>query len=540
MIISNGKLLRAMLSSLALIALPLGHASAADERQSLEELRNTVINLLQVLVDQGVISREKAAQMVKQAQDKAAANAAAAAKADEGAVRVPYVPQIVKDEISKQVAESVKPDVVADVVKQAKEEKWGVPGALPEWLSRTTLSGTILLREEGILYSGSNAQNYYLNFNAVNAAGGVSKAGINAFLDVNENRFRFRGAARLAVTTTISDSLTAGLRLSTGNTSDLVSPSQTLDGTAPYSFGLDNLFVRLDERTDTRFPWLSAVGGRFTSPWFSPTDLIFHKQLTFNGVAVTGRLGFGDGSAEQSHAFMTIGALPIQEIALSARDKWLYGAQLGTNLRFGENQRLRFAVAYYDFQNYEGRENPPNLNTFDYTAPQFFRTGNSVFDIRNDTDPTTNLFAVASKFRVADISATYEIPIARYTLAFTAEGERNEGFKQAEILARTGLNIKPRIKGYQGEVSFGTPVVLTAGAWRALIGYRYVQRDAVIDAYTDSDFHFGGTDASGYYLVGDVGLANNFWLRARYQSSNAIDGPTYAVDTVQLDLNTRF
>jgi hypothetical protein len=319
-----------------------------------------------------------------------------------------------------------------------------------------------------------------------------------------------------------------------------VSPTQTLDGTAPYSFGLDNLFVRLDERTDKRFPWLSVVGGRFTSPWFSPTDLVFHKQLNFNGLAVTGRLGFGDGSAEQSHAFLTVGALPIQEIALSARDKWLYGAQLGTNLRFGENQRLRFAVAYYDFQNYEGRENPQNLNTYDYTAPQFFRTGNSVFDIRNDNDPTTNLFAVASKFRIADISATYEIPIARYTLAFTAEAEKNKGFNQAEILARTGLNIQPRIKGYQGEVSFGTPVVLTAGAWRALIGYRYIQRDAVIDAYTDSDFHFGGTDASGYYLVGDVGLANNFWVRARYQSSNAIDGPTYAVDTVQLDVNTRF
>ena len=47
--------------------------AAADERQSMEELRNTVINLLQALVDQGVITREKAAQMVKSAQDKAAA-----------------------------------------------------------------------------------------------------------------------------------------------------------------------------------------------------------------------------------------------------------------------------------------------------------------------------------------------------------------------------------------------------------------------------------------------------------------------------------
>ena len=130
----TAKLWRAMTASVALAMAPLLACHAADERQSLEELRNTVINLLQALVDQGVITREKAQQMVKAAQDKAAADAAAVAKSDEGAVRVPYVPQIVKDEIAKQVADQVKPDVVAGVVKEAKDEKWGIPGALADWL----------------------------------------------------------------------------------------------------------------------------------------------------------------------------------------------------------------------------------------------------------------------------------------------------------------------------------------------------------------------------------------------------------------------
>ena len=69
--------------------------------------------------------------MVKSAQTKAAQERAvesgSVAKDEEGAVRVPYVPQIIKDEIAKQVAEEVKPAVVADVVKEAKTEKWGVP-----------------------------------------------------------------------------------------------------------------------------------------------------------------------------------------------------------------------------------------------------------------------------------------------------------------------------------------------------------------------------------------------------------------------------
>src|SRR5580693_5826213 len=107
-----GALLLVALASAA----PAFAADSASEEQSLNELRNTVVNLLQALVDKGLLTREQAQQMVKQAQDKAAADAAAEAarnaaqtKEDQNAVRVPYVPQIVKDEISKQVAEEVKP-----------------------------------------------------------------------------------------------------------------------------------------------------------------------------------------------------------------------------------------------------------------------------------------------------------------------------------------------------------------------------------------------------------------------------------------------
>lgn len=534
-------------ASIAATMLVLGPPAvyAADERQSLEELRNTVINLLQALVDQGVISKEKAQQMVKAAQDKAAADAAAVAKSDEGAVRVPYVPQIVKDEIAKQVAEQVKPDVVAGVVNEAKTEKWGVPGALADWLTRTRLSGSLTLREEDIFYGKDNVTgtvgNPYLNWYNINQAGGIGKtSAANLYEDTSVDRARFRGRARLGVDTDLTNSISAGVRIATGNTADLVSETQTLDGTAPYQFGVDELFIRLDERTARRFPWLSVVGGRFLNPYGTPTDLIFHKDLTFEGIAATGRLGFGDGSADQSHVFLTMGAHPLQEVALSAQDKWLAGAQLGTNLRFGEQQKLRVSGAFFDYFNVTGRLNPPDLTTYNYTAPQFLRQGNTLFDIANSSDTNTNLFALASKYRLVNVNASYELGLGRYTLGVTADAVRNLGYNTAEVSANVGHYVAPRTKGYQVEVGFGDPTVLAAGAWRALIGYRYLQRDAVIDAYTDSDFHFGGTDATGYYIVGDYGLATRVWMRLRYLSSNAIDGPTLGIDTLQVDLNTRF
>jgi hypothetical protein len=538
----NAKVLWAAAASTVLMLAPAIACRAADERQSLEELRNTVVNLLQALVDQGVISREKAAQMVKAAQDKAAADAAAVAKADEGAVRVPYVPQIVKDEIAKQVAEEVKPGVVADVINEAKTEKWGVPGALADWLTRTRLYGEVTLREEGLLYDGSNAHDQFFNYFAINQAGSIAKAGQNAFLDDNETRVRFRGRARFGVESDLSDSITAGMRLVTGNTTDLVSETQTVDGSAPYQFGLDELYIRLDERNEQKFPWLSVVGGRFLNPYQTPTDLIFHKDLTFTGLAGTARLGLGDGSPEQSQVFLTVGAHPLQEVQFSPQDKWLVAAELGTNFRWGEAQRLRFTGAFYDYFNVTGRLNPagsPGL--YNFTAPTFLRYGNTVFDIANLADPTTNLFALAAKFRLANVNATYTLGIGRYALMVTADAVRNFGFHEAQVEANTGFYVTPRTTGYQGEVSFGDPTVLSPGNWRALIGYRYLQGDAVIDGFTDSDFHyFGGTNAKGYYFVGDVGVANRVWLRLRYLSANEIDGPRFGVDTLQFDVSTRF
>jgi hypothetical protein len=535
------KFVRASLVSAALAILPLAAGVAADERQSLEELRNTVINLLQTLVDQGVLTREKAEQMVKAAQDKAAKDAAAVAKSEEGAVRVPYVPQIVQDQIAKQVEQQVKPDVVADVVKQAKTEGWGVPGALADWLTRTRLTGEVTLRQEDVLYPAGNAQNVYLNYYAINQAGGIAAAGQNAFEDTSVNNVRFRGRARLGVISDITDSITAGVRIATGNTSDLVSETQTFDGTAPYAFGVDEAYIRLDERNAQKFPWLTLVGGRFENPYLTPTNLIFHRDLTFTGVSATGRLGFGDGSADQSNVFMTLGAHPVQEIQFTSDDKWLVAGELGAFLRWGDGQNLRVAGAFYDYINVTGRLNPPGSTIYNYTAPQFERQGNTYFDISNaGTGSTANLFALAAKYRLVNLNAVYILPVGRFTVAVVGDAVRNVGYDSAAVAANVGHYVAPRINGYQAEVSFGDPNLGVAGAWRGAVGYRYLQRDAVLDGFTDSDFHWGGTDATGYYLVGDVGLAKHVWMRVRYLSSNSIDGPQLAIDTVQVDLNTRF
>jgi len=532
------------------LAPALPAAETGSQQQSLEELRNTVVNLLQALVEKGLLTREQAQVLVKQAQDKAAADAAqtaAASKGEENAVRVPYVPQIIKDEISKQVADQVKPQVVDSVVAEAKAEKWGVPAALPEWLSRVHPFGDVTFRGQADMYAKDNTPNAILDFNNINAAGGIGKDAF-PFLNTTENRDRFRLRARLGLDAELSPNFTSEIRLSSGSLTDPSSESQT-EGTygQRYSVALDRAYIRFNSSAPGELSVVTAEGGRFENPWFSPTELVYARDLQFEGVASSVRWGFGSGGADRSQVFATFGAIPMLEVPTEiSESKWLLGAQLGGGLRWADGeQHLQFAGAYYDFVHVTGVRNTPDSTLTNVTAPAFIRFGNTVFDISNSTIPDTgvNLFALAAHFRLIDVAATYELAFPRYSLAVTAEAVRNIGYHLADVeaLAQPATPIaSPQNHGYVADISFGDPIVQERWAWRARIGYRYVQSDAVIDAWTDADFHEGGTNAAGYYLWGDLGLAKNVWVRARYFSGNEITGPRYGVDIVQLDLNTRF
>lgn len=562
---ATAALIAALASGASLPAL-----AASQEQQSLEELRDTVLNLLQALVDQGVITQEKAQQMVKQAQQKAAADLAARAQEqakqaveEQGAIRVPYVPEIVKQEISKEVAKQVTPQVTAEVVKEAKSEGWGVPAALPDWLRHVRVTGDVTLRGQSDLYGQGNGAGCppgtvyenctILDYQSINTAGGISKAGINEFLNVSQDRERMRLRVRFGAVADMTDSFTAGVRMSSGALNDPSSESPTLgDEFARYTVGFDEAYLSWNGRTTTGFPYLTVIGGKFDNPFYHPTEEMWARDLTLEGLALTGRFGVGDDSAEQSYLWMTAGGFPVQEIPLvSESDKWMVGGQLGSVLRLGAdgNQRLTLAGAYYDFIRIEGTRNTLESTLTNYTAPAFIRFGNSVFDISNTADPTVNLFALASRFRVADIAAGYWLPLGRYVLALDAEASRNVGFNQTEILNRTGLDITPRTRGYVAQFAFGTPTakagtwtppVERAGAWRILFGYRYVQRDAVVDALTDADFHEGGTNAAGYFIWGEYGLARNVWTRLRYLSGRQIDAARYRVDIIQWDFTAAF
>jgi len=522
-------------------------AQAADsERQSLEELRNTVVNLLQALVEQKVMSRDQAEALVKSAQDQAQKSAQDAEKRDAGAVRVPYVPQIVRDQIRKEVAEEVRPEIVKDVVAQAKQERWGVPAGLPDWISGVRMIGDLRIRAQEDLFPSGNQANTIPDFQAINAAGSITKPGQSAFLDTTSNRTRLRLRARLGAEFTLPGGFTGALRLSTGSSLDPSSESQTLGTTgARYGVGLDQAYVRWQAPKNGALVPVTVSAGRIPSPWFAPTELVYGRDVTFEGIAGTYQHGLSAFEGDTSGVYLTGGLFPMQEVPLNhSANKYLLGVQSGTRLDWSGGQKFKFGLAYYAFRHVTGIRNVAGSSVLNYTAPGFVRYGNTMFDIQNDPAQTNYLFGLAAEFRLVNVSASYELPLGDKTLVLTADAVKNIGYNRDQILARTGISQGDRDRGYVAEVAYGDKDPgSAAGAWRVVAGYRYVQGDAVLDAWTDDSFHAGGTNARGYYLIGNYGLAKNVWAQLRYMKGDVIDLPPpflYGLDIVQLELNARF
>src|SRR5262245_47145056 len=118
-------------------------AAQAAAQESAVQTSDVTIALIQELVKQGIIPLERAKALLAAAEREAAL---ARQRQEQiappaGTVRVPYVPESVKNEMRAELRK--------EIASQAKEERWGTPGALPDWLGRLSWDGDFRLREQG-------------------------------------------------------------------------------------------------------------------------------------------------------------------------------------------------------------------------------------------------------------------------------------------------------------------------------------------------------------------------------------------------------
>ena len=580
----------------ALLAAPAGWAADSDgapvprRTSSTEPDRgmarpkspNVTINLIHRLVERGVLSADDARELIQQAENDAAEARAQARNpgsdpAASETVSVRYVPEIVKLQIRDEIKD--------EVLKQARAEHWAAPNTLPAWVSHFGVKGDLRVRYEDDLFpKGNDTTGAFPNFNSINSGSpyDLRSTAYAPQRNVDQDRNRLRLRARLGAEINLENGFTVGLRLATGENNSPVTQNQSLGAAnsaqggnfSKYAVWLDQAFLKY-ELGGLPTQNLAVSVGRFENPFFS-TSILWANDLGFDGLAVQGRHAVAEGVTP----FFTAGAFPVFNTDLNfsstrpqkypSEDKWLYGGQLGVDWKVTDDLSIKGAGAFYYFDRVEGKLSDPIILTTaqdqgntDDTRPAFAQYGNTYMMLRNINNATSannfgqlyqyQYFGLATPFQ--DFAFTGRADYKHFepfTISLTSEFVKNIAFNQSRI---NGLAVNNRgadlASGAAGPFAGGDTawiVGIKLGAvalqkrwdWNIGLDYRYVESDAVVDGFCDSDFGGGGTNVKGYSIHAALALAPKIALGLHWMSSDQVAGPTLKADTLQLEVNAKW
>jgi hypothetical protein len=575
------------------------HGSQSEEYLPVKKA--TFVNLLDLLVQKGVIEKKDARGLVSEAEEDAKSEArrrdlldshaaSHASKKSSGvnlimpgqqnggekekdSIHVGYVPEFVKREMRDEIRAELREDILKDVKQTAIQDKWAFSDLLPGWMSRLHpyIDGRLRLSQE--FYDKNNAP--YFNWLAINNEGGISQALLkdNALFNTTVDNLRLQERFRLGFDADIFDSLKLGMRLTTTNFYNPVSTNQEFgNDQGNWLVALDRAFFQYDFIDNDGNDWFTLWGGRIPNTFMS-TEMMFSQMLSFSGLVgtfryhfnqsdsmvssyhaqpATSRMGMNLGPQTPDSVFATMGFLPIEDTAFSSHDKYMYAAQAGADWLPFMDSRFKIAASYYGYQNVRAIRNEDDSFTYNYTAPRFLQKGNSlgaINDAKNQTYCNSGalgaqnvcLVGLASGFNIFDVNAVFDYGgFAPAHILLSADYANNFGFDAAYIKNMFGQDIAPQTNAYLVRLDVGRPELRQFSDWNFFVSYRYIERDAVMDAFNDPIFHTGGTDAKGYTLAAQYGLAPNTWVDLRWLSSDSISGPPLAIDTINLDLNAKF
>ncbi len=595
----NAIRLRHSVQLAALTAMALAVMSPVTTQAQTSASTNPMINLINLLVKQKVITKLQGDALIAQAQSEASAArettkatelAAAPPPPAEGTVRVPYIAEVVRKELKAELRQ--------EVLQEAMESGWATPGRVPDWLARLQISGDLRVRSQSEFYSDNNTD-AYVDYAAYNNNGPTDIRAIPfsvPLLNTRQDRLnRLRVRARLGIKADISKAVQVGVRLATGDDNNPISTNQLLGGgLSKKNIWLDQAYVKLSPVT-----WGSLTFGRMPNP-FVTSDLMFDEDLNFDGVS--GALSYDRLLNDRLGLSLTGGAFPLefsadnfpsnQFIKAKSEDKWLFAAQGQARLAFNPNWQASLRAGYFTFSGIQGEVSKPcqlyqspnsvRQCSTDQQRPFFLRKGNSLFLLRNIVDDPSNAGATArpqfvgllQDYDVLNVSAnlsakmsdtlqatlsadylrnisfdkglactrgTASVPVTNVTEA--ADGNTNPCTPRPGTLL-VGQDALGKYEtgdyGWMVKAGIGYPKPKAFAEWYVEAGYRYLGADATLDSLTDSDFHLGGTNTKGYFIGATFGLLKNVTLGGKWLSANEITGAPLSIDVFQLDLKADF
>ncbi len=573
---------------------------------------NVTLNLINRLVQRGILSKEDAGDLIRQAKEDAqrasqqsqiaqqaatqAATAqqmameAAAPPSSDDAVSVSYVPEIVKTEM--------RDEIKRDVMAAAQSEGWAQPN-VPEWVRKFRPFMDFRFRYQGIYFPDGNSDNPLdtLNFNVINTGQpfNISQANGNQSppigyptYDTTQNRQQMRIRFRFGADVNLGDNFTGGFRIGTGQNGSPVSENQTLGAAQNGQFGgaggnfsnyaiwLDRAFLKYELGSDPD-RMAALTFGRFDNPFYTPTTIMWANDIAFDGIAAQARYKILKGVTP----FVSAGIFPIfntdlnfpalQQPKIQSYDKYLYAAQAGIDMKITKDLYYKGSVGYYNFQNVQGQVSAPQVaydqNTqfsTDDSRPTFAQKGNTYMALRDIPAVPENNYGTINQFQYFGLATPFQVLSANarleyrhwepFVVSLSGEWDQNLAWNAQNIMNNGPSQLKGNINnpganglGYGGgnnawiiQTKIGHGALQKRWDWDFGVAYRYVESDAVIDGFCDSDFGGGGTNLKGFSVGGNLALSRSVFIGARWLSATGIAGPQYKADIIQLDINSRF
>ena len=387
--------------------------------------------------------------------------------------------------------------IIEEAEAEAKMQQINAVKKGPRWLANTTFKGDLRIRHQ---YENKES-------------------------DTSEPEQRFRTRLRYGVETDINSKLTVGARFATGSNDTASSPdgrstNQTWgDVFSNWDFNIDEAYFDWQP-----FDAVQMIGGKrqVKKLMMRNSDLIWDGDLTFDG----GTIKLTAPKCEGFEAFSYIGGYLLQS---QAHDKladdnqnnnpWMMHIQPGFTYKQKTDKGIynfKGAVSYLGLRNTADQATSAVLNS------KYALNGNS-----------TN----------ADGTLKYSYDVIYPTIAFEYNwgGPKNKTYA-FKVNADYIYNPDPKDTGYLLGTKIGYKKVgKRFGDWQFGYNFRYLEDDAFLAAFSDSDAYSGHTNVKGHETTLQVGLAKNVTLGLDYYFMEPISGNNRTTEQiVQSDVVFKF
>jgi hypothetical protein len=391
--------------------------------------------------------------------------------------------ELAQDQKAQQIAQQAQQETNEQIAATAKKtNELSSFDQKLAWAAKTQFKGDVRFRQET-----------------------VKNDGVPNAKDQDRQRIR----ARLGAYTEINPQVDTGIRIATGSSDDARSTNQDLNNYFDKKqIWLDQGYV--DYHPDA-IKNLHLIAGKMNQPWVSMGDIIWDSDINPEGLAVTYKYPL-NGSAELfgSAGHYTLKDNVDGEGVQFKHDLRLYAGQLGGRFALTDSLKLTLGGSIYSYDNDKDSACPTSGTV---TAPCALAVNG------NSPNETFKLYEGFGQLDVANLPVPLSI-YGQYVNNNDASNDQDTGWL---------AGVKTKVYGFGIDYN-----------------YRDVQRNAVVGAFTDSDFANGYTGSRGSKLKVSYELDKNFTLGATYFMANSdytnasLKKTDSDINTLQLDAEAKF